>query len=165
MKSVGLVLLLIAAFAYSGVEGANACETALKSKWTLYNGIRGNSVPISVVDACLLDPAGRAALVAGQGYSGCQGYNYYEGGDIKCDVLFAPFWKCIAAKLGYLKTNGSIEQKKILAQFKADATSDPKCSVAQYNFAVKKCGTTIKNYNFLKKVQGIATATDQFTAG
>ncbi|XP_018010353.1 uncharacterized protein LOC108667794 [Hyalella azteca] len=155
LKSVGLVLLLTATFAYSGVDGANACATALNSK--LHNADLN-----SAFSACMSDPAGLAALTAIGGNSGCGGYNFAVG-DLKCEVGAAPFMKCVAGKLGYLNANGSINATKILAQYKTYATSDPTCKVAQYNFAAKKCGTTIKNYAFLAKAACIATATDQYT--
>ncbi|XP_018009575.1 uncharacterized protein LOC108667102 [Hyalella azteca] len=155
MKSVGLVLLLTATFAYSGAEGTNACANALN------NNVM-NADLNSAFSACMSDPAGLAALTAIGGNSGCGGYNFAVGA-LKCEVGAAPFLKCIAGKLGYLNADGSINNTKILAQFKTWATSDPKCNVAQYNFAVNKCGTTINNYAFLAKAACIATATDQYT--
>ncbi|XP_018011587.1 uncharacterized protein LOC108668844 [Hyalella azteca] len=163
MKSVGLFLLLIAAFAYSGVEGANPCATALKAAWLDYTIASGTlRFPNSATSACGADPAGHAAIDALRG--DCQSYNFSVG-DLKCDVVAAPYMKCVAGKLGYLNDDGSINTKKIFAQYKADATSGRKCSFRQYDFAVAKCGTNIDNYAFLKKVQCIITATDKFTAG
>ncbi|XP_018018857.1 uncharacterized protein LOC108675365 [Hyalella azteca] len=159
MKSVGLVLLT-ATFAYSGAEGANACATVLQAKWLNYGG---SSMPLSAFTACSSDPASQAALNAVNGVnSGCMGYNFLVG-PLKCEVGMAPVLKCLAGKLGYLKADGSINNTKIFAQFKTDATSDPTCNLAQYNFAVNKCGTTINNYAFLAKVYCIITATDQYT--
>ncbi|XP_018015842.1 uncharacterized protein LOC108672650 [Hyalella azteca] len=155
MKSVGLVLLLTAAFAYSGVEGDNACETALSNKAM-------NAGLDSAYTACRSDPAGLAALKAIEGIPVCAGYMWFAG-DIKCEVAAAPYMKCVAGKLGYLNANGSINNTKILAQFKTWATSDPNCNVAQYNFAANKCGTTINNYAFVAKAVCIILATDQYT--
>ncbi|XP_018020621.1 uncharacterized protein LOC108676989 [Hyalella azteca] len=143
MKSVGLVLLLTAAFANSGVEGhsiANACAAALSRKVT---------DEINMGDplyACMSTPAWSAVARV----SGCENSNFAYGPP-KCQVLAAPFMKCVAGKSGYLNADGSINNTKILAQFKTWATSDPKCNITQYDFAVKKCGTTINNYAILPK--------------
>ncbi|XP_018007355.1 uncharacterized protein LOC108665140 [Hyalella azteca] len=152
MKSVGLVLLLAATFACSSVEGANECTTALYSKLR-------NAAFNSAFSACMSDPAGKAALTAIVGNYGCGGYTFTVG-DRKCEVGAAPFMKCVAGKLGYLKADGSIDNTKILALYKTWATSDPKCKVAQYDSAVKKCGTTINNYAFLAKADCISTMAD-----
>ncbi|XP_018012088.1 uncharacterized protein LOC108669292 [Hyalella azteca] len=156
MKSVGLVLLLIATFAYSGVDGANACATAFNNKFM-------NAALSSAFQACRSDPAGLAAITATQGIPVCAGYMGDDVGDIKCQVASAPYMKCVAGKLGYLNADGSINTTKILAQYKTWATSDPKCNVAQYDFAVNKCGTTINNYAFMAKAACIAKATEQYT--
>ncbi|XP_018007021.1 uncharacterized protein LOC108664840 [Hyalella azteca] len=155
MKSVGLFLLLTATFAYSGVDGANACATALDGK-LIGAGLN------AAYTACRSDPVAFAALKATAAIPVCARY-VFTVGDRKCEVAGAPFMKCVAGKLGYLKADGSIDNKKVLDQFKTWATSNPKCSVAQYNFAASKCGSTIDNYAFVAKSACIINATYQYT--
>ncbi|XP_018020755.1 uncharacterized protein LOC108677112 isoform X2 [Hyalella azteca] len=143
MKPVCLVLLLTATFAYSGVEGENACTTAIKNNLN-YTALN------SAFHFCASDPAGRAALIKNSGKL-CAHYDYFTG-DITCEIRAAPFMKCAAKELGY-----------ILAEYKTYATSDPKCKVDIYNFAVYKCGTTIANYAFLAKAACLFRKMDQYT--
>ncbi|XP_018012891.1 uncharacterized protein LOC108669957 [Hyalella azteca] len=157
MKSVGVVLL-IATFAYSGVEGIYRYNSACGK--AVYKKLTSNDV-YSATRTCVSDPEGKAALTA-IGRYGCGSYDFIVG-PLKCEVGAAPYMKCVARKLGYLNADGSINNSKILAQYKTYATSAPKCSVAQYDFAVNKCGTTINNYAFLAKVACIAGAADQYT--
>ncbi|XP_018020754.1 uncharacterized protein LOC108677112 isoform X1 [Hyalella azteca] len=155
MKPVCLVLLLTATFAYSGVEGENACTTAIKNNLN-YTALN------SAFHFCASDPAGRAALIKNSGKL-CAHYDYFTG-DITCEIRAAPFMKCAAKELGYLNANdGSIKNTKILAEYKTYATSDPKCKVDIYNFAVYKCGTTIANYAFLAKAACLFRKMDQYT--
>ncbi|XP_018017228.1 uncharacterized protein LOC108673860 [Hyalella azteca] len=155
MKSVRLVLL-IATFAYSGVDGyrpKSACGKAL------YYNLTSNS-QVKAVKTCASDPLADAAVKAIASY-GCAKYAFQEG-PLKCEVGAAPFMKCLAGKLGYLKADGSIDNMKILAQYRRDATRDPACNAARYNFAENKCGTTIDNYAFLAKMACLAAAADQY---
>ncbi|XP_018007360.1 uncharacterized protein LOC108665146 [Hyalella azteca] len=156
MKSVGLVLLLIAAFAYSGVEGANSCATVLQ------NTIWQNADLKAALSACKSDPDGRAALTALGGYAACRGYNFGAVKVGKCDAVAAPYMKCVAGKLGYLKADGSINNAKISDQYKTYATRGSLCTDAMYNSAAGKCGT-VTNYAFLVKAECIIKALNQYS--
>ncbi|XP_047736818.1 spidroin-2-like isoform X3 [Hyalella azteca] len=155
MKSVGVVLLLTATFAYSGVEGANGCAKYLN------NMLKNADVKTSFPD-CMSDPAGQAALTALAGNPDCKGYKFITHNH-KCEVLAAPFMKCVAGKIGVLNAAGSIDNTKILAEY-TEWAKGPGCDAAQFGFGVKKCGMKIKNYAFLKKAACIARESKKYTA-
>ncbi|XP_018017568.1 uncharacterized protein LOC108674169 [Hyalella azteca] len=152
MKSVGFVLLLIATFAYSSVENTIGCKEAIV---TMLKNADLKTAQLT----CKADPLGLAALTALKGNPDCKDY-HLTNGKRQCEVLAAPFMKCVAGKLGYLRANGTIANNLILALYKASATSRPACDVSRFNFGVKKCGTEIDNYAFLKKAVCIGETAD-----
>ncbi|XP_018013431.1 uncharacterized protein LOC108670463 [Hyalella azteca] len=165
MKSVCLVLLLTAAFAYSGVEGTSGKQVVVKTS-TSGCGKALNNMVASAYDtpnfvACKSDPEGSAAWTALSGNPACKDYKFTVG-DQKCEVLAAPYMKCVAGKQGFLKDDGSIDSTSIIAKYKL-WTSSPACDAAQFDFGVKKCGTTINNYAFLEKAACIATEAEKYT--
>ncbi|XP_018011318.1 uncharacterized protein LOC108668588 [Hyalella azteca] len=153
--SLGLVLLLTAGFAFSGVEGVTACARALVI-------MLRNTEKASASIECKSDPKGSAALTALAGDPVCKNYKFTVG-DQKCEILAVPYMKCVAGKLGILNDDGSINNTKILAKFKSYATSKPGCDAPEYDFGAKKCGTQINNYAFLKKAACIASFASKYT--
>ncbi|XP_018011135.1 uncharacterized protein LOC108668421 [Hyalella azteca] len=155
MKSVGLVLLLTAAFAYSGVEGTSACAESI-------NAVLGYESRIPIINACKVDPKANASLNALAGNPACKDYKFSTR-NRKCEVLAAPCMKWVAKQLGFLTADGSIDNTMIFLQYKAFIKANPACNAAQYDYAVKKCEKKIKNYALIKKAACMANATDKYT--
>ncbi|XP_018011136.1 uncharacterized protein LOC108668422 [Hyalella azteca] len=152
-KSVGLVLLLTAAFAYSGVEGTSGCENGL-------NYVAATLYERPVFGVCKSDPEGKASLAALAGNPACKDYKFITR-HCECEVLAAPYMKCVAGKQGFLKADGSIDSEKIIGLYKM--WTSKACDVAQFDSAAKKCGTEIENYAYLEKAACIARKSKNFT--
>ncbi|XP_018018906.1 uncharacterized protein LOC108675409 [Hyalella azteca] len=157
MKSVCHLLLLAATFAYASAEGSLAC-----SKYLSFTLVTSVDQP-AFID-CKSDPAGRAALTALASGTRCSDYKFYNG-EIFCQIAAAPYMKCVAGKLGWLKADGSIDSAKVLAKLKSVVTYNPSCRAAQYDFAVKQCGTTINYYAFLEKVACLQYVSFKYAPG
>ncbi|XP_018007362.1 uncharacterized protein LOC108665147 [Hyalella azteca] len=169
MKSVGLVLLLIATFAYSGVGSLVKERKSTQSikKPVVSSSNCGSSVAKAIFEdkvlndalsACKSDPKGRAALTALRAQATCRDYEIKEDNGGKCDDVAAPYMKCVAGKLGYLKADGSIDGAKILDRYSGVAVARGTLCKNQYDNGVRVCGTTISNYAFLGKLKCITTA-------
>ncbi|XP_018014507.1 uncharacterized protein LOC108671467 [Hyalella azteca] len=157
MKSVGLVLLLIATFAYSSVEGKpRKCGSSVE------NAIFENQDLKDALSACKSDPKGSAALAALALTATCRGYNFKVARGDKCDEVVAPYMKCVAGKLGYLKADGSIDGAKILAQYRSYAVARGSICRNEYDFGARHCGTSISNYAFLGRAECLITAMYQY---
>ncbi|XP_018017874.1 uncharacterized protein LOC108674436 isoform X2 [Hyalella azteca] len=151
MKSVGLVLLLIATFAYSSVEGSNCGSSVAKA-------IYEKQVLKDALNACKSDRMGSAALTALAAQATCKDYEFNEANGGKCDEVAAPYMKCVAGKLGYLNYGGSIHYQMIFDQYKSYAVARGTLCKNQYDNGVRVCGTTISNYAFLGKAGCIINA-------
>ncbi|XP_018018085.1 uncharacterized protein LOC108674637 [Hyalella azteca] len=126
------------------------------------NAALGYEFRIPIINACKADPKANASLTALAGNPACKDYKFSTR-HRKCEVLAAPFMKCVARELGFLKADGSIDNTLVISQYKALIFGNPACNAAQYDYAVKKCGKKIKNYAFLKKAACMANATEKNT--
>ncbi|XP_018017590.1 uncharacterized protein LOC108674182 [Hyalella azteca] len=172
-KSVGLVLLLIATFAYSSVgspgnkkgtppikyKSPGVSTSECKSSVAMI--IFENQDLKNALSACKSDPKGRAALTALRAQATCRDYEFKEDNGGKCNEVAAPYMKCVAGKLGYLKAGGSIDGAKILDRYRNYAVSLGSRCRDLYDSALGKCGTTISNYAFLGKLKCLTTAINQ----